>query len=100
MKYEDLKKDAKGNIQKVEEFLGSTKNSNVDLETIVHETSFYKMKSRPITKTFETHSVESHEGFYRKGIVGSWKELFQAEQENYIDTRMFNELNSVGISFD
>ena len=58
------------------------------------------MKSRPIKKTFQTDFISGPDGFFRKGIVGSWKELFQAEQEDYVDKRVQREMNSVGISFD
>ena len=100
VKYEDMKKDAKGHIQKVGEFLGSPNYSNEDLDKLVDETSFKTMKSRPIKKTFQTDFISGPSGFFRKGIVGSWKELFQAEQEEYVDKRVRSELNSVGISFD
>ena len=100
MKYEDMKKDAKGHIQKVGEFLGSPKYSDGEFESIVNETSFNKMKSRPITETFQTNFVNSPDGFFRKGQVGSWKELFEVHQEDYVDKRVYSELNSIGISFD
>ena len=96
VKYEDMKKDPRGNMQKVDEFLRFPNYSNDELEMIVDETSFDKMKSRPVTKTF----VEETVNFFRQGKVGSWKELFQWEQENYVDKRIHSELNSVGLSFD
>ena len=83
-------------MQKVGKFLGFPKYSNDELEMIVDETSFDKMKSRPVTKTF----VEETVNFFRQGKVGSWKELFQGEQENYVDERVHRELNSIGLSFD
>ena len=100
MKYEDMKKDAKGHIQKGEEFLGSPKYSNDDLESIVDETSCNKMKSQPITTTFQTDFVNSPDGFFRKCQVGSWKELFKVHQEDYVDKRVYSELNSIGMNFD
>ena len=96
--YEDMKKDAKGNIQKVGEFLGSLKYSSDDFDMIVDETSFNKMRTRPITKTFQGEFMDTA-GFFRKGTVGSWKEFFQPEQEEYVDKRVHSELNSVGLSF-
>ena len=98
--YEDMKKDPKGNIQKVGEFLGAPNYSNDDLDTIVDDTSFNKMKTRPIKKTFQTDMIQSPDSFFRKGKVGSWKELFQEEQKAYVDQRVHDELNTVGISFD
>ena len=99
MKYEDMKKDARGNVQKVGEFLGSPNYSNDELEMIVNETSFNKMKSRPVEKTFHV-DLGNFSSFFRQGKVGSWKELFQAEQEDYVDKRVHSEMNSVGISFN
>ena len=99
MKYEDMKKDEKGELQRVGEFLGSPNYSNDDLEMIVNETSFKQMKSRPMAKTFHV-DLENITSFFRKGEVGSWKELFQLEQEAYVDKRVQNELNSVGMSFN
>ena len=99
MKYEDMKKDAKGIIKKVGNFLGSPNYSNDDLEAIVDETSFNKMRSRPIEKTFQSEFV-NNTSFFRQGKVGSWKELFQGEQEEYVNKRVHSELNSVGVAFD
>ena len=98
--YEDMQKDAKGNIHKVGKFLGSPSYSDDELEKIADEASFNKMKSRPIKKTFQTAFVKSSDIFFRKGKVGSWKDLFEAEQEDYVDKRVQSEMNSVGITFD
>ena len=100
VKYEDMKKDAKGNIQKVGEFLECQKYSNDDLDTIVNETSFNKMKSRPLKKTFQLDYLKSPSDFFRQGKVGSWNEMFKAEQAEYVDKRVHSELNSVGLNFD
>ena len=98
--YEDMKRDSKGIIMKVGEFLGSPNYSDDDLEMIVFETSFNKMKTRPIEKSFQPDFVGSPEGFFRKGQVGVWREFFQAEQQDYVDERIRSELNSAGIRFD
>ena len=98
VKYEDMKKDTKGNIQKVGEFLGRPNYSNGELEMIADETSFDKMMARPIDKLFQWGLMSAD--FFRQGKVGSWKELFQIEQQDCVDKRVYIELNSVGLKFD
>ena len=100
VKYEGMKKNPKTNIQKVGEFLGFPNYSNDELEMMVDETSFNKMKSRPATKMFRFLEDFMPANFFRQGVVGSWKELFQVEQQDYVDKRVHNELNSIGLSFD
>ena len=97
VKYEDMAKDPKGHIQAVGEFLGSPNYSSDELEMIADETSFNKMKTRPVTKTFVMASML--ENFFRQGKVGSSKELFQREQDDYVDVRVYREMNSIGLNF-
>ena len=100
VKYEDMKKDALGNIEKVGKFLGCPNYPNGELEKIVDETSFNKMKSRPLDKTKKGDFIARPSDFFRQGKVGSWKEMFKTEQESYVDKRVHSEMNDTGLSFD
>ena len=98
VKYEDMNEDPRGNISKVSKFIGSPNYPNDELEIIVDETSFNRMKARPINKTFREGLMPVD--FFRQGKVGSWKELFQVEQIDYVDKRVHSELSSVGLRFN
>ena len=56
------------------------------------------MKARPINKTFREGLMPVD--FFHQGKVGSWKELFQVEQIDYVDKRVHSELSNVGLRFN
>ncbi|CAI9726724.1 sulfotransferase family cytosolic 1B member 1-like [Octopus vulgaris] len=77
VKYEDLKKDLVGNVAKVAEFLGLPKNDQL-FKDIADKCTFDKMKAAkpPHTESFRTPG----ESFFRKGVVGDWKNWFTVSQ--------------------
>ncbi len=97
IKYEDMKKDHKGHVIKIADFLGHNITEYI-LSVIVHETSFNEMflkyKACPLPGWHP-----ERDPFVRKGQVGGWVNYFTAEQGNFIDEKCKEYLEPIGISF-
>ncbi|MES0490490.1 MAG: sulfotransferase domain-containing protein [Leptospirales bacterium] len=83
--FNDLKKDLKGEILKIADFLGIEKDG-LNIDTIVEHCTFDYMKSN--ANKLVLGGDESWQGgahnFMNKGVNGQWKEaLTPAEKENY-----------------
>jgi len=100
LKYEDMKNDHRGAVNKIAEFMGyDLKNTVID--TIVEKSTFQSMKANPATnmdwgkfrKPDSTH-------FYRKGVVGDWRSLFTPEQNAEFDAVYAEKMKDSGLDFD
>ncbi|XP_039247953.2 sulfotransferase ssu-1-like [Styela clava] len=87
--YEDLKYDPHGEFLKIAQFLGDewaekvTKNGNELLDAIVNFTSFKNMSQR------NYHTQRPAElPFFRKGVIGDWKNLLTKSQSERVDEKM------------
>ncbi|XP_076060395.1 sulfotransferase 1C4-like [Oratosquilla oratoria] len=99
--FEDMKKDPKGEIKKLDAFLG-TGLSDDTISKIVEYTSFSAMKERNIMADGEwTRSEISQKdgGFLRKGVIGDWKNKLSPEQAAKLRTWADAELEGTGIQF-
>ncbi len=87
VKYEDLKKDLRGQIQRIAQFCGKDP-SDVDLDTIEKRTTFESMKENPSLNFSCSQYVYdfSKAPFMRNGTAGGWKDWFSQEQSQYIDS--------------
>uniref|UniRef100_F6X7M8 Sulfotransferase n=1 Tax=Monodelphis domestica TaxID=13616 RepID=F6X7M8_MONDO len=80
--YEELKKDIRGSIERIANFLG-VHLSSAALEQVVDNCSFQKMKENPMSNFSQMSSqyVAKDRGtFFRKGVTGDWKNLFTVAQ--------------------
>ncbi|XP_013410941.1 sulfotransferase 1A1 [Lingula anatina] len=101
LKYEEMLTDPREAVVKISQFLGKTLSS-VSMEKIVNYTSFDSMKKNPATRISAiTDAIdESVSPFYRKGMVGDWRNYF-TEQQNTIFEKTFREkMDGSGLSFD
>ncbi|KAJ1951887.1 hypothetical protein GGI12_006381, partial [Dipsacomyces acuminosporus] len=72
LKYEDMKKDIDAELKKIASFIG-VEVSHSKLEQIKEQIKFSSMKSNEYCVMKDTNLINK---FYRKGKVGSWKEMF------------------------
>ncbi|KAJ1963395.1 hypothetical protein GGI12_002081 [Dipsacomyces acuminosporus] len=95
LKYEDLKKNTGAELAKLAEFLG-IELAPEDLERIKSEVGFSSMKS---TEFSSLKDVKEFNTFFRKGQVGSWKEMFTVKQSELFDQLCKDRLPS-DLTFD
>ena len=89
--YEHTKANPHKTVRKLAQFLGK-EISDKEVECIVQETSFAKMKARP-TSNFE-HIPALSGPFIRKGEVGDWKNHFNDEQSANFDAWISSEIKN------
>ncbi|XP_031240046.1 bile salt sulfotransferase 1 isoform X1 [Mastomys coucha] len=89
--YEDMKKDTKGTIKKICEFLGK-KLEEDELDLVLKYSSFQAMKENKMsTFSFVTEDVVTNGlKLMRKGITGDWKNHFTVAQAEIFD-KVFQE---------
>ena len=96
MKYEDMKKDLPAAVSQVASFMGADISSDV-IAKIATLTDFKSMKKESTAH----RSVFTKSGnFFRKGIVGDWKNHLSPEQSAEIDAICAQRLEGTGLEFD
>ena len=102
LKYEDMKKDHRGAVKKMAEFMGYNLEEEV-IDAIVEKTTFQSMKANPATN-FEWPDVYTRtpgeQPFMRKGIVGDWKNHFTPEQNAEFDAIYAEKMKGSGLDFE
>ncbi|KAM4854274.1 sulfotransferase 1B1 [Thomomys bottae] len=99
--YEDMKKNPKGEIQKVSHFLGKTLSDEV-VDRIIYQTSFEMMKNNPMVNyTHLPTAVMDHSKspFMRKGITGDWKNYFSVEEIEKFEAIYKKEMSETTLQF-
>ena len=106
LKYEDMKKDHRGAVKKIAEFMGYNFEEEV-IDTIVEKTTFQSMKGNPATdaniiepKLPEPIFKPGEQQFLRKGIVGDWKNHFTPEQNAEFDVIYAEKIKDSGLDFE
>ena len=104
LKYEDMKKDHRGAVKKIAEFMGYHPKEEV-IDTIVEKSTFQSMKENPTANpnmaewpmpTFKP----GEQPFLRKGVVGDWKNHFTPEQNAEFDAIYAKNMKGSGLEFD
>ncbi|XP_078240959.1 amine sulfotransferase [Pogona vitticeps] len=85
--YEEMKKDLRGSVLKICNFLGK-KLTEEEVDAVVDNATFDKMKKdrRANYENMESDIVDhTRGGFLRKGIVGDWKNTMTVAQNERFD---------------
>jgi len=72
LKYEDMKKDHRGAVKKIAEFMGYNLKGEV-IDTIVEKSTFQNMKEN---LAINDEISKTRCSFFRKGVVGDWRGHF------------------------
>ncbi|XP_072042001.1 sulfotransferase 1A3-like [Amphiura filiformis] len=111
LKFEDMKRDLKGVVQKTANFLGYEFTEDI-IDGIVEHCSFENMKQNPQTNPDtviklvmkghgkDTPDDEPAMSFMRKGKVGGWKNLFTVAQNEKMDALIMEKLEGTGLTFE
>lgn len=96
-RYEDMKADETGTVQKIADFL-EVPISEDRAKEIAELTTFNKMKKDP-TANFQWTKMLCNDGFdfIRKGVVGDYLNYFTEEQMERVRAKL-REISSAGVS--
>ncbi|XP_019639303.1 PREDICTED: sulfotransferase 1A1-like [Branchiostoma belcheri] len=106
IKYEDLKRDLRGHVVMIADFLGKTL-SDQRIDEVVANCTFSAMKENPSTnysrnpmlqKVFSKVEGSGIE-FIRKGEVGDWKNWFSAEENETLEAIHKEKMAGTDLSF-
>ncbi len=98
LRYEDMKQDHKGHVEKIAKFLGYNLSENV-VDQIVEKSSLTSMQ-KDFRVLFEMAGQwEGKTDFVRKGVVGDWVNYFSQEQSDYVDALCKEHLDPLGLKF-
>ncbi|XP_033631081.1 sulfotransferase 1C2-like [Asterias rubens] len=102
LRFEDMKRDLRGNVEKISKFLGKD-FSNETLDAITDHCTFANMKKNPMTQLdslFAKLNLPDSMSFMRKGKVGDWKAHFTVAQNEVMDALIRDKLAGTGLTFD
>ncbi|XP_022100016.1 sulfotransferase 1A1-like [Acanthaster planci] len=100
LKYEDMKQDLRGNVEKISKFLGKNLSAET-LDTITEHCSFAKMKNNPMASLDSILRHDKSQGvFMRKGAIGNWKTHFTVAQNEAMDAHIEEKLHGTGLTFN
>ncbi|XP_078374338.1 sulfotransferase 1B1-like [Oculina patagonica] len=97
LKYEEMKKDTPGTIQKIAKFIGKELSQEI-LEGIINQTSFNAMKKEENVNYTWLPGFKGE--FIRKGQVGDWKNYFTEEQNKRLDFLYAEKMAGSGLEFE
>lgn len=95
VKYEDLRHDFDTTVKRLADFLEYDLPPSL-MDTIRQKTSFQVMKQDEFSNM---HEIQELSKFFRKGQVGSWKDLFTEEQNERFDAHFNQRLAGTGLEF-
>ena len=97
IKYEDMVNSASSTFLKVLNYLSKIIKIDVDhtkMDKAIEETSFKNLKSLEINEGFKTNPSKNE--FFRKGVVGDWREKLNKEQVEKIEKAFEAEMIELG----
>ncbi len=94
--FEDMKKDLRGTIKKLSDFLGKNLSEKA-IDIITYRTTFVNMSKDP--KLAVTNIPFLRKEFMNKGKVGGWRSCFNQDQIDFVDKRCKEMLDPVGLKF-
>ena len=97
IKYEDMVNSASSTFLKVLNYLSKIIKIDVDhtkMDKAIEETSFKNLKSLEINEGFKTNLSKNK--FFRKGVVGDWREKLNKEQVEKIEKAFESEMIELG----
>ncbi|GAB1318645.1 hypothetical protein MFIFM68171_08855 [Madurella fahalii] len=95
LRFEDLKLDTRGQLEKIAKFLGVNVSEN-QLREVEHKVGFTQMQQ---TEFSALKDIKELSKFFRKGEIGSWKEYFTVAQSEAFDRLYKERVGDSGMEF-
>jgi len=100
LRYEDMKRDLRGNVERIGRFLGKSLPAET-LDAITEHCTFANMKTNPMANLgYVYYDQDGPSNFMRKGKVGDWKSHFTVAQNEAMDAHIRDKLHGTGLQFD
>ncbi|RWR73417.1 Sulfotransferase domain-containing protein [Cinnamomum micranthum f. kanehirae] len=103
MKYEELKEDPTFHLRRLAEFLGFPFSIEEERQGLVEKIerfcSFESLMSLEVNKSGKTRRGNPNKNFFRRGIVGDWKNHLTAEMSEKLDQLNQQKLEAFGLTF-
>jgi hypothetical protein len=99
LKYEDMKNDLAGNVDRIAAFLGIQADAHL-IDTVVALSSFQSMTSNQNTNFEWVPQKADKPKHFRKGDIGDWRNHFSAEQSRQMDDLFMAKMKDSGLHFD
>jgi hypothetical protein len=96
IRYEELREDFDAAVTRIAKFLGYPLPPET-LATIRKKTSFQVMRQDEFSNM---HEIQELAEFFRRGQVGSWRDLFTEAQTEHFDAVYRKRLKGTGLEFD
>jgi len=99
-KFENMKKDLKGFVDSIAEFL-DMKLEPERMEKVYEHCTFDSMKANPMANRNNNYLFDTNIGkFMRKGVVGDWKNYFTLTQSQLFDETYEKKMAGTGLDFE
>ncbi|KAI5670301.1 hypothetical protein M9H77_10665 [Catharanthus roseus] len=85
LKYEDLKKDPKGEVKKLADFLGKPLIDEAEIDKVLWRCSLDRLKNLEVNKNGSILYGVPNSSYFRRGVVGDWKNYLSTDMEKLID---------------
>lgn len=86
LKYEEMKRDTRGQVKKLASFLGKPFMKEEELDKILWSCSLERPKNLEVNRSgFDPWDQMAHSSYFRKGLVGDWKNNLSAEMKERLD---------------
>ncbi|GMI87242.1 sulfotransferase 202B1 [Hibiscus trionum] len=100
MRYENMKKDPRGELQRLACFLGQPFEKEEEVDNVLRRCSLERLKNLELNR----HGVDPSIGigykhYLRRGIVGDWKNYFADEMEQKLDRITAMKFEGSGLGF-
>ncbi|KAJ4720543.1 Sulfotransferase [Melia azedarach] len=101
LKYEDLKGDPEGEVKKLASFLGRPFENKQEIEKVLWKSSLERLKILDVNKDDSRSIVPiPTSSFFRRGVVGDWKNYLTEEMEQGLDQITCIKLEGSGLYSD
>ncbi|XP_043942105.1 sulfotransferase 2B1-like [Protopterus annectens] len=97
--YEELKKDLRGSVVKLCNFLGKELD-DAAIDSVVENASFKVMKNNNMSNFSQSDQINANiSPFMRKGVTGDWKNHFTVAQSEHFDAVYQERMKDVKMKF-
>ncbi|TMW88458.1 hypothetical protein EJD97_018541 [Solanum chilense] len=100
LKYDEMIKDPKEQVRKLGLFLGKPFEKEEDLEKVVWRCSLERLRNLEVNKNGSVIYGVPNDSYFRKGIVGDWKNYLNPEMEDRINQTTHLKFKDSGLEFE